>query len=109
MAACALWLSSCQNEIALDENDERFAALYAETLLIQIDYERLSQKGIAYSKLDTLKKIFALRNAAPARFRADFQRYMNEPERWLKVQDRAIALLNKWRERETLTQKARAD
>ncbi|MCS6989462.1 MAG: hypothetical protein NZM06_08090 [Chloroherpetonaceae bacterium] len=108
-----LWLlvalAACGKEVELDKDDERFAALYAETLLVQIDSDRLAAKGVAYSKLDTLKKLFALRQTTAERFRAALDRYASEPERWLKVQERALALLSKWRDQETLIPEPRAD
>jgi hypothetical protein len=98
-SALAILLLGCQDDsITLSEDDERFAALYADLLLLQVDYERISANGGTFSKLDSLQKLFSLHHLSPAQFNVLFSRYKDDPERWLKVQDRALAMLSKYRE-----------
>jgi hypothetical protein len=89
----------CQGgEIRLSEHDERFAALYADILLVHVDYERVSERGETFAKIDSLQKIFSLHHISSEQFNAQFTRYQNDPARWLKVQDRALSMLDKRRE-----------
>ncbi|MFQ3608707.1 MAG: hypothetical protein SNJ55_08770 [Chloroherpetonaceae bacterium] len=92
-----LW--GCQSdEIRLNEDDERFAALYADILLVHADYERVGGNGGAFSKSDSLQKIFSFHRVSSEQFTAQFARYKDDPALWLKVQDRALSLLGKHRE-----------
>ncbi len=92
-------LCGCQSsESRLSEDDERFAALYADLLLLQVDYERITGNGGTYTKPDSLQKIFSLHHLSSEQFNALFSRYKNDPAQWLKVQDRALAMLSKRRE-----------
>lgn len=93
-----LLLGCHDSEITLNEDDKRFAALYADLLLLQVDYERISANSGTFSKLDSLQKLFSLHHLSPAQFNAQFSRYKEAPARWLKVQDLALSLLNKRRE-----------
>ncbi len=95
----AMMLCSCQNdEVRLSDDDERFAALYADLLLLQVDYERITGNGGTYAKTDSLQKIFSLHCLSFEKFNALFSRYKDNPARWLKVQDRALSMLSKRRE-----------
>ena len=92
-------LCGCQgSDIALSDDDERFAALYADLLLLQVDYERITGKGDTYAKADSLQKIFSLHRLSFEQFNTLFSRYKDDPARWLKVQDRALSMLSKRRE-----------
>lgn len=92
-------LLGCQRgDVALSDDDERFAALYADFLLVQADYERVIESGGSYVKLDSLQKMFSLHRISSERFNALQTLYKSDPARWLKVQERALAMLNKRRE-----------
>jgi len=93
-----LLLGCHDSEITLNEDDERFAALYADLLLLQVDYEHITGKGGTYAKTDSLQKIFSLHRLSSEQFNARFSRYKNDPAHWLKVQDHALSLLSKRRE-----------
>jgi len=75
-----LLLGCHDSEITLNEDDERFAALYADLLLLQVDYEHITGKGGTYAKTDSLQKIFSLHRLSS------------------EVQDHALSLLSKRRE-----------
>lgn len=98
LALAFLFLGCQQKEIQLNEIDRRFAALYADLLLLQADYERISGHGGVYSKMDSLQKLFALHGFSSAQFHALFDRYKHDPERWLAVQSHALDLLSMRRE-----------
>ncbi len=92
-----LW--GCQHgEVRLDDDDERFAALYADLLLLHADYERVIGSGGTFSKLDSLQHIFSFHRVSSEQFNTQLIRYKEEPDRWLKVQDRALSMLNQRRE-----------
>ncbi|MGQ9805810.1 MAG: hypothetical protein ACUVRP_07010 [Chlorobiales bacterium] len=89
----------CQsNEVRLNEDDERFAALYADILLVHADYERVIGNGGTFSKSDSLQMIFSLHRISPEQFNMHLNRYKGEPSLWLRVQDRAISMLTQRRE-----------
>ncbi len=89
----------CQSdEIRLTEDDERFAALYADLLLVHADYERVTASGGTFSKHDSLQHIFSVHRISSEQFNTLLSRYKDEPARWLKVQDRALSMLNQRRE-----------
>lgn len=89
----------CRNDaLQLNEDDERFAALYADILLVHADYERVIGIGGAFSKPDSLKKIFSFHHFSSEQFSVQFSRYKADPALWLKVQERALSILGKRRE-----------
>ncbi|MFN3345895.1 MAG: hypothetical protein ACK412_09635 [Chloroherpetonaceae bacterium] len=89
----------CQGgEITLNEDDERFAALYADLLLLQADYERVIESNRTYAKYDSLQKFFSLHRISSEQFNTQLSRYQTDPARWLKVQERTLALLMNRRE-----------
>jgi competence transcription factor ComK len=91
--------SGCEsNALSLSKQDEQFALVYAEMLLVHSDYERVNGGGVAFSKLDTLQLIFSSHGFSAQLFQEQYARYMNDAERWNKVQERAISILNKLRE-----------
>ncbi len=93
-------LCGCQTDATqLNDDDRRFAALYADILLLHADYARLSNNGIAFSKADSLNKIFSIHRISSEQFNLQLSRYKDDPARWLKVQDYTLSLLQKWRER----------
>jgi hypothetical protein len=92
-------LCGCQNsERRLSEEDERFATLYADILLVHADYERVDRSGGAFSKLDSLKKNFSFHHFSSEQFSVQFARYKADPALWLKVQERTLSILGKRRE-----------
>ncbi len=92
-------LCACQSgEVRLNEEDERFAALYADLLLVHADYERVTGSGGTFSKLDSLQHLFSVHCLSSAQFNTLLSRYKDDPARWLKVQDRALSMLNQRRE-----------
>lgn len=86
------------DEVRLSEDDGRFAALYADILLVHADYERVGGSGGAFSKSDSLQKIFSIHHITAEQFSRHLGRYKSNPALWLKVQDRALSLLGKHRE-----------
>ena len=89
----------CRNDaLQLNEDDVRFAALYADILLVHADYERVIGSDGTFSKSDSLQKIFSSHHFSSEQFNVQFSRYKADPALWLKVQERTLSILGKQRE-----------
>jgi hypothetical protein len=105
---CGIMLAfSCgTGEAKIGERDKRFAALYADLLLIQADADRhtdsLAQKQLwmKFSKTDSLRRIFSQHQIAPKEFEETLNGYLSNPAQWQKVQEYTISLLEAQRQRE---------
>lgn len=105
-----LLFCGCQSkEVRLNEDDERFAALYADVLLVHADYERVIGTGGTFSKSDSLQRIFSFHRISPEQFNTQLSRYKDEPSLWLRVQDRAISMLTQRRELSLHNTRAQGD
>jgi hypothetical protein len=106
MGSVMLAFSCGTGEPKIGESDKRFAALYADLLLVQADADRhkdsLAQKQLwmKFSKTDSLQKIFAQHHTAPKEFEEMLNGYLSNPAQWQKVQEYTISLLEAQRQRE---------
>lgn len=82
------------NKVKLTDEDEKFARLYADVLLVQANYDLAdAQQKASFVKLDSLKAVFAIHKYSAEEFNQSLEKYKQDPVLWKEVVTKSMERL----------------
>jgi hypothetical protein len=88
------------NKVRLSSEDEKFVRLYADVLLVQANYESLTDSRMRdfFKKEDSLKAVFAIHGVAPKEYNSLLEKYKQDPLLWKEVLSKTMQQLESRRQ-----------